>query len=53
MSWEVIHTDPEYKMFRLEELENEQNEDRYLTDEELELIEQYNKYGYIKISGVV
>ena len=53
MSWEVIHTDPEYKMFRLEELENEQDENRYLTEEELELIEQLNKKGYIKISGVV
>lgn len=53
MSWEVIHTDPEYKMFRLEELENEQDENRYLTEEELELIEQLNKKGYIQISGVV
>ena len=53
MSWEVIHTDPEYKMFRLEELENKQNDDIYLTEEELELIEQLNKKGYIQISGVV
>ena len=53
MSWEVIHTDPGYKMFRLEELENEQDENRYLTEEELELIEQLNKKGYIQISGVV
>ena len=53
MSWEVIHTDPEYKMFRLEELENEQDENRYLTEEELELIEQLNKNSYIRISGVV
>ena len=40
-------------MFRLEELENEQDENRYLTEEELELIEQLNKKGYIQISGVV
>ena len=53
VSWEIIKTNPEYEMFRLDELETEQNEDRYLTEEELELIEQYNKYGYIKISGVV
>ena len=53
MSWEVINTNPEYKMFRLEELEDEQNENIYLTEEELELIEEYNKNGYIRISGVV
>ena len=53
MSWEVIHTNPEYEMFRLEELEQEQDENRYLTEEELELIEQLNKKGYIQISGVV
>lgn len=53
MSWEVITTDPEYEMFRLNELENEQNEDIYLTEEELELIEEYNKKGYISISGVI
>ena len=40
-------------MFRLEELENEQDENKYLTEEELELIEQLNKKGYIQISGVV
>ena len=53
MSWEVIDTNPEYKMFRLNELEKEQDEDRYITEEELELIEQINKNGYIRISGVV
>ena len=68
MSWEIIETNPKYEMFRLEELEeeqdeniyitedeleNEQNEDIYLTEEELELIEEYNKKGYISISGVI
>ena len=53
MSWEVVYTDPEYEMFRLEELEQERNEDIYLTEEELELIEQFNKKGYISISGVI
>ena len=53
MSWEIINTNPEYEMFRLEELENEQNENIYLTEEELELIEEYNKKGYITISGII
>ena len=53
MSWEVIKSNPEYEMFRLEELENEQDENIYLTEEELELIEQYNKNGYIRISGII
>lgn len=44
-------TNPEYEMFRLEELEAEQDENVYLTEEELELIEKYNKNGYIRISG--
>ena len=45
MSWEVIKTNPEYEMFRLEELEEQS--DRYYTEEELEIIEQINKKGYI------
>ena len=53
MSWEVMKTNPEYQMFRLEELEKEQNEDIYLTEEELELIEEYNKRGYIRVTGVI
>ena len=53
VSWEIINTNPEYEMFRLEELENEQNENIYLTEEELELIEEYNKKGYITISGII
>lgn len=53
MSWEVINTDPQYKMFRLEELQKEQDENTYLTEAELEIIEQIEKNGYIKTSGVV
>lgn len=53
MSWEVINTDPQYKMFRLEELQKEQDENIYLTEAELEIMEQIKKNGYIKISGVV
>ena len=51
MSWEIIKTNPEYEMFRLEELEQEQNEYIYITLEEIETIEQINKQinkkGYI------
>ena len=51
MSWDLIVTNPVYKMFRLEELEQEQNEDIYMTLEEIETIEQINtqmnKKGYI------
>ena len=50
MSWEIIETNPEYEMFRLEELE-EQNNDRYYTEEELEIIERLNKKGYINIDS--
>lgn len=53
MSWEVIKSNPEYKMFRLEELEQEQNTDTYITEEELKLIEEYNKKGYISVSGII
>lgn len=53
MSWEVIETNPQYEMFRLEELEKEQDENIYLTEEEIELIEEYNKKGYIIISGII
>ena len=48
-----MESNPEYKMFRLEELEKEKDENIYITEEELELIEEYNKNGYIKISGII
>ena len=53
MSWEIINTNPVYEMFRLNELEQEQNEDVYITLEEIEIIEQINKEIKIKcyISG--
>ena len=53
MSWEVIKTNPEYAMFRLEELEEEQDENRYYTEEELEIIELLTKKGYITESGSI
>ena len=53
VSWEVINTNPQYKIFRLYELRNEQDEYTYLTEAELEIKEQFEKDGYIKISGVV
>ena len=57
MSWEVINTNPQCKTFRLDELNIEQNEDTYLTEDELELEktikEQIIKNGYIRILGVV
>lgn len=53
MSWEVINTNPQYEIFRLYELINEQDEYTYLTEAELEIKEQFEKDDYIKISGVV
>ena len=54
MSWELITTNPVYEMFKLNELEQEQD-DIYMTLEEIETIEQIkkqmNKNGYISISG--
>jgi predicted DNA-binding protein (UPF0251 family) len=51
VSWELITTNPVYKMFRTEELEQEQNEDIYMSLEEIEAIEQIKqqmiKKGYI------
>lgn len=51
MSWEIITTNPVYEMFRLNELEQEQNEETYVPLEEIETIEQINKQinknGYI------
>jgi hypothetical protein len=51
VSWEIINTNPVYEMFRLDELEQEQNENIYVTLEEIETIEQINqqinKKGYI------
>lgn len=51
MSWELITTNPVYEMFRLNELEQEQNEDVCITLEEIETIEQINKE--IKIKGYI
>ena len=50
MSWEVIKTNPKYEMFRLDELQ-EQNENIYMTEEEIEIIEQLAKKGYINTTG--
>ena len=47
MSWELIQSNPEDDMFRLYELEEEQSEDIYMTEELLEVIEYINKKGYI------
>ncbi len=47
MSWELIETNPEQDMFRIYELEEEQDENVYMTEELLEVIEQINKKGYI------
>ena len=47
MSWELIQTNPVEEMFRLNELENQQDEEVYLTEEELEVIMYINKNGYI------
>lgn len=51
MSWEIINTNPVYEMFRLNELEQEQNEYVYITLEEIKTIEQINKE--IKIKGYI
>lgn len=50
MSWEVVETNPKYEMFRLDELQ-EQDENIYKTEEELEIIEQLAKRGYINTTG--
>ena len=50
MSWEIIETNPKYEMFRLNELQ-EQNENIYMTEEEIEIIEQLTKKGYISTTG--
>ena len=51
MSWEIINTNPVYEMFRLNELEQEQNEDVYITLEEIETIKRINKE--IKAKGYI
>ena len=50
MSWKIINTNPKNEMFRLDELQ-EQNENIYITEEELEIIEQLIKKGYIDTTG--
>ena len=52
MSWEVVITNPKYEMFRLEELQ-EQNEEIFKTEEEIEIIEQLTKRGYINTTGII